>query len=224
MTNNVLKSPKLSLFSQFVAKFLNMLIILWCLFPFYSENNRKSKNQWGFKPSDSCVICFYLGGSGFSNITGGILSWEDENNWGIHLIPYMELLGAQWFWNSLNLLNCSAFFLVLEMYSKKSTFSDLFWNCYWIQNFWQSPFRLQHSWLRHVWISHLWYFNSALGNLKNRTSHQVTVGPNCSWISFLKLPYVLDTLWPIIATPDYFPVFQNKKDNEVGIVPLVVML
>ena len=43
-------------------------------------------------------------------------------------------------------------------------------------------------------------------------------------MSFSKLPYLLDALWPIIATPDHFPVFKNEKDSEAGIVPFVVML
>ena len=43
-------------------------------------------------------------------------------------------------------------------------------------------------------------------------------------MSFLKLPYLLDALRPINASPDHFPVFRNEKDSEKGIVPFVVML
>ena len=73
-------------------------------------------------------------------------------------------------------------------------------------------------------VSPVWISNSAWGNLNNRTSHQVTVGSNWSWMSSSKLPYLLDALWPIIATPNHFPVFWNEKDYEAGIVPFVVML
>ena len=41
---------------------------------------------------------------------------------------------------------------------------------------------------------------------------------------FSKLPYVLDALWLIVATPNHFPVFRNEKDSEAGIVPFVAML
>ena len=68
------------------------------------------------------------------------------------------------------------------------------------------------------------YFNFAEGNLNNKPGYQVTAGPNWSWISFSKLPYLLDALWPLIATPDHFPVFRNEKNSEAGIVPFVVML
>ena len=73
-------------------------------------------------------------------------------------------------------------------------------------------------------VSPVWISNSAWGNLNNRTSHQVTVGSNWSWMSSSKLPYLLDALWPIIATPNHFPVFWNEKDYEAGIVPFMVML
>ena len=43
-------------------------------------------------------------------------------------------------------------------------------------------------------------------------------------MSFSKLPYLSDALWPVIATPDHFPVFQNKNNSETGIVLFVVML
>ena len=53
------------------------------------------------------------------------------------------------------------------------------------------------------------YFSSAWDNLNKRPSHQVRVGPNWNWMLFSKLPYLLDAIWPIIATPDHFPVFRN---------------
>ena len=53
------------------------------------------------------------------------------------------------------------------------------------------------------------YFSSARDNLNKRPSHQVRVGPNWNWMLFSKLPYLLDAIWPIIATPDHFPVFRN---------------
>ena len=96
----------------------------------------------------------------------------------MYAIPYIEFQGAQWFWNSLNFLNCSGFFLVLEMYLKKPTFSGLFWNCSWIQNFYNHffcvttfpvvpcldlPFVIKY------------YFNCVQGSLNNRFSHQLTV-------------------------------------------------
>ena len=64
---------------------------------------------------------------------------------------------------------------------KKSTFSDLFWNCSWIQNFWQSTFNITTFPVVPcldllLVIKH--YFNSAQGNFKNRPSHQLTVYPN----------------------------------------------
>ena len=34
---------------------------------------------------------------------------------------------------------------------------------------------------------------------------------------------MLDDFWPIITTPDDFPVFWNEKDSEAGIVPFVVI-
>ena len=43
-------------------------------------------------------------------------------------------------------------------------------------------------------------------NLNNRPSQQVTVGPKWSWMSFRKLPHLLNTLWPIVVTSDHFPV------------------
>ena len=42
-------------------------------------------------------------------------------------------------------------------------------------------------------------------------------------MSFSKVPCLLDALWPIIATPDHFPVFQNEKVSEAGIMPFVVI-
>ena len=71
-------------------------------------------------------------------------------------------------------------------------------------------------------------FNSitkiAKGNLSNRPNHQVTVGLNWIWMSFSKLPNFLDVLCSIIVTSHQFPLFQNEKDYETGIVPFVVML
>ena len=61
-------------------------------------------------------------------------------------------------------------------------------------------------------------FNSVQDNLHNRPSHQVNVGPNRTWMSFSKLPHLLD------GTPDHFPVFRNEKDSEAEIVSFVVML
>ena len=113
------------------------------------------------------------------------------------------------------------------MYLKKSTFSGLFWNCLEFRIFDNQPFRLLHFWLTPVWISIYvikYYFNSVQGKLNNRPSHQVTVGPDWIWMSFSNLPYLLDALWPIIATSDHFPVFRNENESEAGIVPFVVIL
>ena len=68
------------------------------------------------------------------------------------------------------------------------------------------------------------YFNSAQGHHNNKPSQQVNVGPNWNRMSFPKLPYLLDALWSIIATPDHFPVFRNKKESETAIEPFVVTL
>ena len=116
---------------------------------------------------------------------------------GTHAIPYIEFQGAQWFWNSLNSLHSSGFFLVLEMYLKKIHFFrlvlELLLNSgsFTINalgyNISVCPcldllFRIKYN------------FNSAQGNLNNRPGHQVTVGPNWNWMSFSKLPYLLDAL------------------------------
>ena len=60
---------------------------------------------------------------GISKITGGTLSWHRwKITGGMYVIPHIEFQCTQWFWNSLNSLNCSGFFLVLVMYLKKSFF------------------------------------------------------------------------------------------------------
>ena len=96
---------------------------------------------------------------------------------------------------------------------KKSTFPGFFWNCSWIQNFWQWSFYVTFpvAPCLDLLLVIKYYFNSTQGNLHNRPSHQVTVGPDWSWMSFSKLPYLLNAFWPIIATADHFPVFQNKR-------------
>ena len=43
-------------------------------------------------------------------------------------------------------------------------------------------------------------------------------------MSFSKLSHFLDVLCSIIVTSHHFPLFQNEKDYETGIVPFVVML
>ena len=109
----------------------------------------------------------------------------------------------------------------------KSTFSGLFWNCSWIQNFWQSIFQVTscpYAPCLDLLFVIKYYFCSAQGNLNNRPSQELTVGPNWSWMSFSKLPYLSDVLWPITTTPDNFPGFCNEKDSEAGTVPFVVML
>ena len=142
----------------------------------------------------------------------------------MHVIPYIELQSAQ----SLNSLDCSGFMLVLEMFLKKFLFfSGLFWNCFWVQNFWQSDFYVTTFTVAPSLDSLFvikYYFHSAKGNLNNRSSHQVTVSSNWRWMSFSKLPHLLDAFWPIIVTSDHFPVLQNEKDYETGIALFVVML
>ena len=69
-----------------------------------------------------------------------------------------------------------------------------------------------------------YYFNFARGNLNDKPSHQVTAGSNWSRMSFLKLPHLLDTLQPIIITPNHIAVFWNEKDSEAGNGSFVVML
>ena len=69
-----------------------------------------------------------------------------------------------------------------------------------------------------------YYFSFAQSNLNNKPTHQITVCSNCSLMSFSKLSYLFDVFWPIIATLVHFPVFQNEKDSETGIVLFVVML
>ena len=39
-----------------------------------------------------------------------------------------------------------------------------------------------------------YYFNSVKGNLNNRQNHQVTIHPNWSWMTFSKLPHLLNAL------------------------------
>ena len=106
----------------------------------------------------------------------GTLSWGG----GIHVIPYIEFQGAQWYWNSLTSLNCSGFFWYWKC-TWKNPFLDLFWNCFWIQNFWQSTFYIT-SFPCPLFGSLLfvikYYFSSAKGNLNNRPSHHKNVGPS----------------------------------------------
>ena len=146
----------------------------------------------------------------------------------MHAIPYIQFQSAQWFWNSLNSLICTGFFFstgnvlekitffrpVLELFlsSKFLTISFLHYNISGCPMFWIVLFVIKY------------YFNSAQGNLNNRPSRHVTVGPNWSWRSFSKLPFLLDVLWPIVVTPDPFPLFQNEKDSEAGILSFVIML
>ena len=59
-------------------------------------------------------------------------------------------LSGQRFWNSLNSLNSSGIFLVLEMYLRLVL--ELFMNS---KFFDKRLLRLQHFWLPPVWISHL---------------------------------------------------------------------
>ena len=97
----------------------------------------------------------------------------------------------------LELCELFCIFLVLGMYLKKSTFqvcSEIVLKFIIFDN---QLCRLQHFWLPPVWISSYvikYYFNSVQGNLNNRPSHQVTVGPKWSWMSFSKLLYFLDAL------------------------------
>ena len=139
-------------------------------------------------------------------MTGGTLSWGWKKPWGMHVIPYIEFQGAQWFWNSLNSSNCFGFFW--------------YWKCTW-KNLFRLHFRLPR--LDFPFVIKC-YFNSAQGNLNNRPSHHVTVGPNWSWMYFSKLLYLLAVFWPTITTPDHFPVFQNEKDSEAGTAPFVVYI
>ena len=98
----------------------------------------------------------------------------------------------------------------LKMYLQKYNFSRLFWNCIWMQNFFNFlGYNISsYSCLDFLFvIKH--YFSSARDNLNKRPSHQVPVCPNWNWMLFSKLPCLLDAIWPIIATPDHFPVFPN---------------
>ena len=70
-------------------------------------------------------VAFIWGLENFQNKEGEpLVGKRVENNWGIHRISYIEFQGTQ----SLNSLNCSGSFLVLEMNLKKSHFWDLFLN------------------------------------------------------------------------------------------------
>ena len=129
----------------------------------------------------------------------------------MHVIPYIEFHGAQWFRNSSNcvyffgtgnvLEKIQFFMLVLELFLKSEflTINFLGYNI------------LVGPCLNLLFVIK-YYFNSAQSNLNNRSNHQVTVGPNWNWMLFSKLRYLLDTIWPIIATPDHFPVFRNHFD------------
>ena len=90
-------------------------------------------------------------------------------------------------------LGCPMLLEFFELYLEKSTFFRIV-----LESFLNSEF---------LTISFLGYNISSY----NRPSHQVTVGPNWSWVSLSKLPYLLDALWPIAVTPDHFLVFQNER-------------
>ena len=95
----------------------------------------------------------------------------------MYAIPYIEFQGAQWFWNSLNFLNCSGFFW--------------YWKCTWKNPLFQAcsgivlEFRIfTIIFLRYnnsgcslfgSPICDKIYFNCVQGSLNNRSSHQLTV-------------------------------------------------
>ena len=64
---------------------------------FFTQQNMIISTNWGI---GGFQIWIYWAGRGISKITGGIISWDMKNNWGLHGIPYIEFQGAQWFWNS----------------------------------------------------------------------------------------------------------------------------
>ena len=98
-------------------------------------------------------------------------------------------------------------FLVLETYLKNPLVLELFLNSkffpstFFIATFPGAPCLDLLSVMKYC-------FNSAQGNLNNRSSYRLTVGPDWRWMSLSKLPCVLDALGPIIVTPDHFPVLS----------------
>ena len=96
------------------------------------------------------------------------------------IIPYIEFQGARWFWNSLNYSDLSfdngnvlekiQFFRLVLEFCVNSQFFQLF--------------RLEHFQLPRLGFLFVikYYFSSAQESFNNRPSHQVTVGPNWSWM------------------------------------------